>query len=200
VRVPALVLHRRGDPDVEGSRHLAAHLGEAEFVELPGESAAGTGPLLDALADLVEQAAAAEAPGRSLTALVGLAGGDLAPVVDVLVAQGGSRRTGPEGAVLVCFDGPATALRALGSRRTRGLLADVGVGVAIDEVDRSSPYVSGHGVDVARLFARAAEPGEVLLPTVIKDLLAGSGLAVEPRGRLDLPHVGPHPVHRWVRD
>jgi hypothetical protein len=71
--------------------------------------------------------------------------------------------------------------------------------VAIDEVDRDSELVSGHGVDVARLMAERADRGEVLVPNVIKDLLSGSGLHVESVGRLDLPHVGPHPAYRWLR-
>jgi hypothetical protein len=52
---------------------------------------------------------------------------------------------------------------------------------------------------VARLFARIARPGDVLFPNVIKHLLAGSGLQSEPLPDVDLPHVGPHPVHRWLR-
>jgi hypothetical protein len=155
--------------------------------------------VLEAVADFVEDAAVAEAPRQTLSALVGIAGDDPEGLVSVLVSLGGRVRRGPEHALVVSFDGPATAIRALASRRARGFLAGVGVGVAIDEVDRDSELVSGHGVDVARLMAREAELGEVLVPTVIKDLLSGSGLHVEPVGRLDLPHVGPHPAYRWLR-
>jgi hypothetical protein len=66
-------------------------------------------------------------------------------------------------------------------------------------VSRDSELVSGHGVDVARLLAQRARAGEVLVPNVIKDLLAGSGLHVDSVGSFDLPHVGPHPACRWVR-
>lgn len=34
--------------------------------------------------------------------------------------------------------------------------------------------------------------------SVIKDLLAGSGLWVQTLAPLDLPHVGPHRVPRWL--
>lgn len=71
--------------------------------------------------------------------------------------------------------------------------------MAIDEVSLTSDLVSGHGVDVARLFARLAAPGEVLLPNVVKQLLAGSGLKVTTLEPVELPYVGPHPVHRWIR-
>jgi DNA-binding winged helix-turn-helix (wHTH) protein len=199
-----LVLHRSGDAEVpvQAGRALAAQLPDAELVELAGGShPAESDPdqVLEAIADLVEDAAAAEAPRQSLTALVGIAGEDTDSLVSVLVSLGGRVRRGPERALVVSFDGPATAVRALGSRRARGFLAGVGVGVAIDEVDRDSELVSGHGVDVARLMAERADRGEVLVPNVIKDLLSGSGLHVESVGRLDLPHVGPHPAYRWLR-
>ena len=129
---------------------------------------------------------------------MGLAGNDLAALASVLVGLGGTLRRGPEESVIVSFDGPASAFRALSSRRARGLADETGIGVAIDEVARSSHLVSGHGVDVARLFARHASPGEVLVPNVIRDLLAGSGLALEALDPVDLPYVGPHPVHRWI--
>jgi DNA-binding winged helix-turn-helix (wHTH) protein len=201
---PTLVLHATGDPEVpvERARRLAARIPGAELRELAGDAHAPedqSGEVLDALGEVVEEAALAEAPDQSLTALVGLAGPDTAALASVLVSLGGRARRGPERALVVSFDGPATAVRALGSRRARGFLASVGVGIAIAEVSRSSELVSGHGVDVARLLALRAEPGEVLVPNVIKDLLAGSGLHVESVGSFDLPHVGPHPAYRWVR-
>ena len=194
-----LVLHHADNPDapVTLGRRLAAALPDAEFRALPGAHDAGN--VVDELADLVEEAAADEAAEQTLTALVGLAGPDVDTVADVLVALGGRRRRGPEGDLVVSFDGPANAFRALASRRARGLVDEVGVGVAIDEVSRTSELVSGHGVDVARFFARIAEPGEVLLPNVIKSLLAGSGLTVTTLEPVELPYVGHHPVHRWVR-
>jgi hypothetical protein len=187
---------------VSQARQLAASIPGAEFHALVGEhheAAADADQVIHAVRDLIEEVAAAEAAGRSLTALVGLAGDDLGALTAVLVGLGGQERRGPEGAVIVSFDGPAGALRALGSRRARGLVQEVGVGVAIDDVPRNSWRVSGHGVDVARLFARLAAPGDVLLPNVIRDLLATSGLATEPLPAVDLPHVGHHPVHRWLR-
>jgi pimeloyl-ACP methyl ester carboxylesterase len=204
IAVPTLVVHRAGDEmvAVDNGRYLASHIPGAEFVELPGEDHFVSGDpdqILDALEDFVADAASAQAPGRSLAALVGLARDGAESLAAALVAQGGAMRQGPQRAVLVSFDGPATALRALGSRHARGLVASAGVGVAIDEVARDTAYVSGHGVDVARLLAREADPGEVLVPGVIKDLLAGSGLTVEAAGERDLVHVGPHKVYRWVR-
>jgi len=204
INVATMVLHRPGDTEVPSSaaRALAAAIPEAEYVELEGTEHAVTSAaqqIIAAVADFVEDAATAQAPGRSLSALVGLAGDHVTSLAEVLVQLGGVERRGPENALLVSFDGPATAMRALASRRARGLLRGVGVGVAIDEVSSTSPFVAGHGVDVARLVALQAPPGEVLMPNVIKDLLAGSGLVVEPAGTLALDHVGPHPVYRWIR-
>jgi DNA-binding winged helix-turn-helix (wHTH) protein len=198
--VATLVLHDVADaavPLAEG-RAVAAAVPGAEFRAIGGDVGAA-GPLLDAVEDLVEDVARRQAPGRALQALVGLAGDGTDVAVTVLTELGGTVRRGPERAVVVSFDGPAEALRALGSRRARGLVDQVGVGLAIDEVSRDALLVSGHGVDVARLLALRAGPGEVLLPNVIKDLLAGSGLRVETLEPVDLPHVGPHQVHRWLR-
>jgi len=204
VAVPTLVLHRSGDEmvSVDNGRYIASHVPGAEFVELTGRDhfvSGDPGQILDAMEDFVEDAASAQAPGRSLAALVGLAGDGAPSLMAALVGQGGVIRQGPERAAMVSFDGPATALRALGSRHVRGFLSSSGVGIAIDEVARDTAFVSGHGVDVARLLAIEADPGEVLMPGVIKDLLAGSGLTVEAAGERDLAHVGPHKVHRWVR-
>jgi DNA-binding winged helix-turn-helix (wHTH) protein len=201
---PALVVHRTGDPvvPVEHGRRTAARLPEGELTELAGDAhapEADPDQVLEAIAGFVEDAAAAEAPDQVLTALVGIHGEDTTSLLDVLVGLGGRVRRGPERSTVVSFEGPATAVRALGSRRARGFLPGVGVAVAIDEVSRDSELVSGHGVDVARLLAQRAEPGQVLMPNVIKDLLAGSGLHVESVGTFDLPHVGPHPAYRWVR-
>jgi class 3 adenylate cyclase len=81
VRVPALVLHRRGDQDsrVAEGRYLAAHIPGARFVELPGRGTrfglqiaevpqAGpvvNGPGVEAAVRLAERAA----PGRLLVSL-----------------------------------------------------------------------------------------------------------------------------------
>ena len=195
VVLPTLVLHRSGDPSQ--GRRLAAELPDAEFVALTEPS--DVEQVLVAVRDLLEDRAAEEAARRSLTSLVGLSGGDLHALTAVLVGLGGRERRGPEDSVIVSFDGPASAFRALGSRRARGLVGEVGVGVAIDDVARESWLISGHGVDVARGFAGLASPGEVLFPNVIRDLLASSGLSWESLAEVDLPHVGPHPVHRWLR-
>lgn len=203
VAAPTVVLHRAGDPvaPVGRGRSLAAWIPDAEFVQLTGEdhhAHADPGQVLAAVSDLVGDIAAQQAADQHLSALVGIAGEDTDSLVSVLEQLGGRRRQGPEKAVIVSFEGPANALRALASRRARGWLGEVGIGLAIDEVSRGSYLVSGHGVDVARLFARHASPGEVLLPNVVKQLLAGSGLRVQTLPPLDLPHVGPHPVHRWL--
>jgi hypothetical protein len=199
-----LVLHRSGDPvvDVSHARRLAASLPSAEFRGLRGEAhhaAADVGQVVTAISGLVQDVAEEEAGQRSLTSLVALAGDDLEALTAVLEDLGGRRRRGPENAVIVSFDGPANAFRALAARRARGLVDEVGVGVAIDDVSRDAYLISGHGVDVARLLAGLADPGQVLFPNVIKHLLAGSGLRSEPLPPVDLPHVGRHPMHLWRR-
>ena len=65
IRVPTLVLHRRGDRGVpvEAGRYLAAHIPKARYVELPGENhwwwVGQTDRLLEEISHFVEQQYAA---------------------------------------------------------------------------------------------------------------------------------------------
>jgi class 3 adenylate cyclase len=46
--------------------------------------------------------------------------------------------------------------------------------------------VSGITVDVAMQIAATARPGEVLVSSTVKDIVAGSGIAFEERGEHEL--------------
>jgi hypothetical protein len=80
------------------------------------------------------------------------------------------------------------------------LEADVrsGLGLHVAEVSTSDGLVVGAGCDVAIALAAAARPSELWVTQVVKDLLAGSGLAVEPRGHLVLDSGPEQPVYRAV--
>jgi hypothetical protein len=58
-------------------------------------------------------------------------------------------------------------------------------------VPRSGPVVDGPGVEAAVGLAERAVPGQLLVSPVVRDLVAGSGLSLEPAGndayRLALP-------------
>jgi class 3 adenylate cyclase len=82
------------------------------------------------------------------------------------------------------FDGPARAVRC--ARRICDVVREVGldvrVGVHTGECKRAGEKLGGIAVHIgARVMARA-QPGEVLVSSTVKDLVAGSGLTFSERG------------------
>jgi class 3 adenylate cyclase len=102
-----------------------------------------------------------------------------------LVEREGGRlvkRTGD--GILAVFDTPGRAVRcALG---LRGELDDLGVqiraGLHTGELDVRDDDVGGIAVHIGARVMAAAGPGEVLVSRTVRDLLAGSGIALEDRG------------------
>lgn len=173
VRVPTLVLHRRGDRDsvLEEGRFLAGHIPGARFVELPGaDHFVGVNPdqILDHVAAfLTSLPAAAPAPDRVLATLVTAAGPRAAGGAEALTRAGGQPRVTADGRPVVVFDGPATAIR----QAVRHLNDEVGFAVSIGEIPRHGPIEHA-----------AAEPpaAEVWASAAVRDLVSGSGLTLEP--------------------
>jgi class 3 adenylate cyclase len=209
VRVPALVLHRRGDRDsrVEEGQYIAERIPEARFIELTGVDHV---PWIDAdqIVDEVEEfltgARASPRPRRVLATIL---------VTDIVrstekVTELGDRTwaellashhqalrrklrrfsgeeidTAGDG-FLALFDGPARAIRcALAvTQRVSELGLSVRVGVHTGEVERPGREVRGIAVHIAARVAAEAGPGEVLAPATTRDLVAGSGLTFSGRG------------------
>jgi pimeloyl-ACP methyl ester carboxylesterase/DNA-binding winged helix-turn-helix (wHTH) protein len=183
VRVPTLVLHRRGDAlfHPEEGRYIADRVPGARFLLLDGEDhfvAGDPDQILDAVEPFVAATRELESPALALAALVSVTGPGAKAVVDNLVLAGGRARTDQSGHPVVLFDGPATAVRrALAHRRD-----DAGVGVAVAEVERDAEVVRAYGVTVAVDIADAVPLGEIWLSDTVGVLLAGSNIAVEPAG------------------
>jgi class 3 adenylate cyclase len=85
---------------------------------------------------------------------------------------------------LATFDGPARAVRcakAIG-RNVRTLGLEIRAGLHTGECELAGDRVVGIAVHTgARVMAQAG-PGEVLVSSTVKDLVAGSGLQFEDRG------------------
>ncbi len=85
---------------------------------------------------------------------------------------------------MAIFDGPASAVVAaldlLAALRRFDLQARAGVHVG--ELEERGDDVTGIAVHLASRVAGRAAPGEVLVTTTVRDLVAGSGLRFEPRG------------------
>jgi class 3 adenylate cyclase len=85
---------------------------------------------------------------------------------------------------LAVFDGPARAVRcaaaAAGAVRALGL--EVRAGVHTGEVEAMGTRVGGIAVHIGARVAALAQPGEILVSSTVKDLVAGSGIEFEDRG------------------
>jgi class 3 adenylate cyclase len=210
VRVPTLVTHRSAD------RSAAVYIGEriadASRVEIHGE---GGSPASDAVVDAVLGFLRGEAP-RVVpdTVLATLLFTDLAGST-ALAAELGDRRwrevldahhvtvrrevdryrgvvVDNAGDGFFCrFDGPARAISCaraiLSSAPTLGLAVRAGVHTGECEISASKPV--GLAVVIGARIAALAASGEILVSQTVKDLVAGSDLTFEDRGRHPLKGV-----------
>jgi pimeloyl-ACP methyl ester carboxylesterase len=217
IRVPTLVLHRSGDRDsrVEEGRYLAEHIPGARFVELAGEDhfvSIDADQIVDEVEEFLTGTRPAREPDRVLatvlfTDIVGSsdraselgdrAWSELLAAHHVRVRrqlelfQGREIDTAGDG-FLATFDGPARAVRcAYAIQQSMSELGlEIRAGLHTGEVELADGNVSGIAVHTGARVAALAEPGEVLVSSTVKDLVAGSGLEFEERGTQELKGVG----------
>jgi class 3 adenylate cyclase len=89
------------------------------------------------------------------------------------------------------FDGPARAVRCAMAiaEAVRPLGLEVRAGLHTGEVETIDDKVGGIAVNVGARVVGHAEPGQVLVSSTVKDLVAGSGLVFEDRGEHQLKGV-----------
>jgi pimeloyl-ACP methyl ester carboxylesterase len=89
------------------------------------------------------------------------------------------------------FDGPARAVRCACSitEAVRQLGIEVRAGLHTGECEVMDGKVGGIAVHIGARVASKAEPGEVLVSSTVKDLVAGSGLRFRDRGTAELKGV-----------
>ena len=89
------------------------------------------------------------------------------------------------------FDGPARAIRC--AFAIRDALTELGLevraGLHTGECELLDGKVGGIAVHIGARVAAEAEPGEVLVSSTVKDLVAGSGIEFEDRGEAELKGV-----------
>jgi class 3 adenylate cyclase len=217
IRVPTLILHSAGDRVLlpAGSQFLAEHIPGARFVELPGIDHVPWGDDGDAILDEIEEFLTGvrhgPEPDRVLatvlfTDIVGsteraAALGDrrwrdLLEGHHDLVRRELGRFRGREidttgDGFLATFDGPARGIRCARavSDGVRALGLEVRAGLHTGEIELLDDKVSGLAVHIGARIAAAAGPGEVLVSSTVKDLVAGSGLHFRDRGHQTLKGV-----------
>jgi adenylate cyclase len=84
----------------------------------------------------------------------------------------------------VTFDQPARAVRAAEAivAAVAALGVSIRVGLHTGEIEAGGEKVGGIAVHIASRVMSAAEPGEVLVSSTLRDLVAGSGLEFRDRG------------------
>jgi class 3 adenylate cyclase len=93
--------------------------------------------------------------------------------------------------VLATFDGPARAVQCARTIQdaTRAIGLEVRAGLHVGECELRGDDIGGLAVHIAARVAAAAGPGEILVSSTVKDLVAGSGLEFSDRGPQKLKGV-----------
>jgi class 3 adenylate cyclase len=105
--------------------------------------------------------------------------------------------------LFVSFDGPARAIRCglaiCEAVRLFGI--EVRIGIHTGECELIGEKIGGIAVHIGARVAALAQPGEVLVSTTVRDLVAGSGLQFEDRGVHTLKGVpGTWPLYAVARN
>jgi class 3 adenylate cyclase len=97
------------------------------------------------------------------------------------------------------FDGPARAVHAATAirDRVRALDIEIRAGLHTGECELSDGKMVGVAVSIGSRIASLAGPGEVLVSSTVKDLVAGSGLQFDDRGDHALKGI-PDPWHVYA--
>jgi class 3 adenylate cyclase/alpha-beta hydrolase superfamily lysophospholipase len=221
IRVPTLVLHRSGDRLIpcQAGRYMAEQIPAAKFVELPGddhvawignsdpllgevqEFLTGERPVIEVdrvlatvlFVDIVQSTQRATAIGDSRWRdLVD----DYQQQVGKEVVRHGGRVVNTAGdGVFAIFDGPARAIKC--ARTVRDVVGTLGLaircGIHTGECVVEGNDVAGIAVHIGARVAARANPGEILLSSTVKDLIAGSRVEYSDRGS----HVLKGVAGRW---
>lgn len=92
---------------------------------------------------------------------------------------------------LARFDSPARALECVRAVRDglRSLGLEIRAGLHVGECEMQGADLAGIAINVAARVESVARPGEILVSSVVRDLVAGSSLRFEPRGEHELKGV-----------
>ena len=217
IRVPTLILHRAEDKPVRvgHARYLAERIAGAKYVELPGSDhmpmMGDVDALLDEVREFLTGERAAPESDRILATIL------FCDIVDSTIRaaelgdhewkrlllqfyamvdgklhhfRGRKLDTAGDG-LFAAFDGPARAVRCGAALvdAAKALSLQVRVGVHTGECEVLGEKYSGIAVHLGARVASAADPGQVLVTSTVKDLVVGSGIHFEDLGSRTLKGV-----------
>jgi len=217
IRVPTLVVHRKGDiaVPVEGARYIAERIPGARLVELDGCDHFPYAGDVDSMIDEVESFLTGARPVRPvdrrlLTVLFTDIVGSTARAAELgdrrwrgllerhdelarkeIDHQGGRAVKATGDGFLATFDGPARAIecaRALNpAAETMGI--QLRAGIHTGECEVIGEDIAGMCVHLPARVCGVAAPGEVLVSRTVKDLVVGSGIEFSEHGVHELTGV-----------
>jgi pimeloyl-ACP methyl ester carboxylesterase len=217
ISVPTLVLHRTGDLNVKAAegRWIADQIPGARYVELPGDDhlawVGDTDGLLDEVEEFLTGVRRAPSPDRVLATVLFT---DIVGSTERLTQVGDQRwremldehhrlvrreleryrgheiDTAGDG-FLSTFDGPARAIRCARaiSDSVRPLGLEVRAGLHTGECELVGNRIAGIAVHTGARIVALARPGEILVSSTVKDLVAGSGIEFVEHGEHELKGV-----------
>ncbi len=210
ISVPTLVIHRTGDLDVnvEEGRWLAEQIAGARFVELSGddhlpwvgdqdaildeiqEFLTGVRPILESdrvlstllFTDIVSSTELADRLGDR--AWIELLERHHAMVRRELTRFRGCEIDTAGDGFFATFDGPARAIRCALNVIEAGHQLDIKIraGLHTGEIEVTGPKIGGIALHIGSRVAATSKPGEVLVSSTVKDLVAGSRIRFVDRG------------------
>ena len=207
IRVPSLIIHRADDQclKVEEGRFVAERIPGAKFVELPGQDhlpfVGNQDAILDEMEEFLTGVRHRVEPDTVLaTVLVAEIAGDRMELLRRLhtyitkeIEWFRGREIDIAGNhLLAIFDGPARAIRCASTitQYASRLGVAIRAGLHTGECEIVDGKVGGDGARMCACVADEAEPGEVLVSSTVKDLVAGSGISFEDRGVHNLSGCG----------
>ena len=217
IRVPTLLVQRVGDrvSRIEGARYMAERIPGVKYVELPGDDHIPWLGDVEAVLGEVEEFLTGVRHGREADrVLATILFADIVGSTEKAAALGDRRwrelldtyyalarrelarfrgreiDTAGDG-FFAAFDGPARGIRCAAAiaAGVRPLGIEVRAGLHTGECEVRGEKVGGIAVHIGARVASHARPGEVLVSSTVKDLVAGSGLHFDDQGTHTLKGV-----------
>ena len=210
IRVPTLILHRVDDKPVRvgHARYMAERITGAKYIEMAGQDHmpwfGDVDGLLSEVREFLTGERAAAEPDRILTTILfcdiadstkrlgelgdhrwkQVLSGFYALVDEKLHHFRGRKLDTAGDGLFAAFDGPARAVRcgAVLAKAVQPLGLQLRVGVHTGECEVLGDKYSGMAVHLGARVASAAQAGQVLVSSTVKDLVIGSGIQFQDVG------------------